>query len=119
MASQQKIYKALMDFQRHFNSNWRLREMLCDWSRLVHFRANDKEDAKFTVTVVKGEITEIRTGLEGKPDIVLTTDSETLLEIFWSHLDPTEGYISGQLLIDSSEEDLLRLDAITELIWAK
>jgi len=41
MATSQEILEALADYQNQCNENKRLRKMQRDWSRLLHFVAED------------------------------------------------------------------------------
>lgn len=116
MATQEEIFEALEDYQVQCNNNQRLRRMQRDWSKLIHFKTFDN-DAKFTMNVVSGEITQIKTGLEGVPDIVVTASSEDLCDMFWGDLNPSQKYLRGEITVRASQEDILRLDAITMIIW--
>lgn len=116
MATQEEIREALDDYQRTCNENERLRRMQRDWSKLIHFDALD-EDAKFTMTVVTGEITQIENGLQGIPDIVVRATSEDFADMFWGDLNPSQKYLQGEIKVQGSQEDVLRLDAITSIIW--
>jgi putative sterol carrier protein len=116
MATQEEILEALEDYKLQCNSNQRLRRMQKDWSRVIHFICNDTEDT-FTMEVIKGEITEVRAGLHGPADIVVTADSETFCDMFWGDLNPTQKYLRGEIQVKASQEDIMRLDAITMIIW--
>ncbi len=116
MATQAEITEALADYTIQCNNNQRLRRMQRDWSKLIHFIANDN-DSRHTMTVVKGEITKVVEGLEGTPDIIVETDSETLCDMFWGDLNPSAKYLRGEIKVKASQEDIMRLDAITMIIW--
>lgn len=116
MASQQEITEALLDFQQRCNENARLRRMQRDWTRVLHIVAADN-DSRHTMTVVAGETTSIEAGLVGVPDVIVTTDSETLCDMFWGDLNPAQKYLSGELKLKASQEDVMRLDAINLIIW--
>ncbi len=53
MATSQEILEALADYKVQCNGNARLRRMQRDWSRLLHFHAEDTDDW-FTMKVVQG-----------------------------------------------------------------
>lgn len=116
MASSEEIMNALFDFERQCNGNKRLRRMQRDWSKVIHYCASDTGDA-FTTTVVAGEITEIKEGLEGTPDVIVETHSETLCDMFWGDINPTQKYMRGEIKVKASQEDVMRIDAITAVIW--
>jgi putative sterol carrier protein len=116
MATQQDITEALLDFQQQCNANQRLRRMQRDWTKLLHIVAEDN-DSRHTMTVVAGETTKIDEGLVGTPDIIVTTCSETLCDMFWGDLNPAQKYLAGELKLKASQEDVMRLDAINLIIW--
>jgi putative sterol carrier protein len=116
MATSSEILGALADYQVQCNDNKRLRKMQRDWSKLLHFVADDTDD-RFTMDVVKGEIVSFEAGASGTPDIVVTTRSEFLCDMFWGDLNPSQKYLQGEIRVKASQEDIMRLDAITMIIW--
>ena len=116
MATAAEIMEALADYQVQCNQNQRLRRMQQDWTKRLHFQASDTGDW-FTMVVVKGEITAFAQGREGTPDIVVTATSEDLCDMFWGDLNPSQKYLRGEILVKASPEDVMRLDAITMIIW--
>ena len=108
--------KALDDYTISCNTNERLRKMQRDWSRVLHFICSDTEDT-FTMDVDSGEITRTEAGHLGVPDIVVTTDSETFCDMFWGDLNPVAKYLRGEIKVQGSQEDVMRLDAISYVIW--
>ncbi len=116
MATSAEILEALKDYRDQCNKNARLRRMQRDWSKLLHFHAEDTGDW-FAMTVVKGEITTFVAGAEGAPDIVVSTTSENLCNMFWGDLNPSQKYLQGEIRVKASQEDVVRLDAITMIIW--
>lgn len=116
MASSEEIMHALFDFQRQCNSNKRLRKMQRDWRKVIHYCATDTGDA-FATTVVAGEITEVKEGREETPDVIVETDSETLCDMFWRDINPTQKYMRGEIKVKASQEDMTRMEAITAAIW--
>ena len=116
MATADEIMEALEDFKEQCNGNKRLRRMQRDWSKVLHYRASDTGDA-FTMTVVEGEIVKNGRETEGMPDVVIETDSETLCDMFWGDINPTQKYLKGEIKVKGSQEDVMRIDAITAVIW--
>jgi putative sterol carrier protein len=116
MATQQEITEALADFRNQCNANARLRKMQRDWTKVLHLIAEDN-DSRHTMTVVAGETTKVEESLVGTPDIIVTTRSETLCDMFWGDLNPAQKYLSGELKLKASQEDVMRLDAINLIIW--
>jgi putative sterol carrier protein len=116
MATADEIMEALADFQVQCNDNKRLRRMQRDWSKVLHFNAIDTGDT-FTMTVVSGEITKNEKGIHGTPDVVIDADSETMCDMFWGDINPTQKYLRGEIKVKGSQEDVMRIDAITAVIW--
>ena len=87
-----------------------------DWSRVVQFHASDlKQD--FTMKISEGEITEISESRAELPDIIITSTSEVFCDMFWGDLNPTQKYLTGELQVKGSQEDIMRLDAVSAVIW--
>lgn len=116
MATQTEITEALADYTVQCNGNERLRRMQRDWSKVIHIQANDNE-SRHTMTIVKGEITGVVEGLDGTPDVIVETTSETLCDMFWGDINPSQKYLRGEIKVKASQEDVMRIDAITLIIW--
>lgn len=116
MATSQEIMEALADYTVQCNNNKRLRRMQRDWSKIIHFMAEDTGDA-FTMNVVKGEIISTETGAVGTPDVIITAHSEDMCDMFWGDLNPSQKYLDGEIKVKASQEDVVRIDAITMIIW--
>lgn len=116
MATSEEIMEALADFSEQCNSNKRLRRMQRDWTKVLHYVAADTKDS-FTMEVIKGEIIKNVSGTEGTPDIIVETDSETMCDMFWGDLNPTQKYLRGEIKVKGTQEDVMRIDAITAVIW--
>jgi putative sterol carrier protein len=56
-------------------------------------------------------------GAKGTPDIIVTTRSENLCDMFWGDLNPSQKYLAGEIKVKATQEDIMRLDAITMIIW--
>ena len=116
MAEWDEIAEALGDYTISCNENTRLRKMQRDWTRVLHFICSDT-GVTFTMDVDRGEIVATLAGHAGVPDIVVTTTSETFCDMFWGDLNPVQKYLRGEIAVKGSQEDVLRLDAISYIIW--
>ena len=116
MATWEELEEALADYTASCNANDRLRKMQKDWSRVLHFSCDDT-GTRFTMVVDQGEIVRAGEGHEGAPDIVVTTDSETFCDMFWGDLNPLQKYLRGEIAVRGSQEDVMRLDVISYIIW--
>ncbi|NOY79148.1 MAG: sterol carrier protein [Calditrichaeota bacterium] len=116
MASKEEILEALADYQVQCNDNKRLRKMQRNWTRKLNFVAEDTGDV-FSMDVVNGEIVSFSAVPIENPDIIVTTTSENLCDMFWGDLNPSQKYLQGEIRVKASQEDILRLDAISMIIW--
>jgi len=111
-----ELSEALADYTQTCNANERLRKMQRDWSRVLHFICSDS-DVRFTMQVDHGEIVAVEPGHAGSPDIIVTTTSETFCDMFWGDLNPVQKYLRGEIVVKGTQEDVMRLDAISYVIW--
>jgi putative sterol carrier protein len=116
VATSAEIMEALADYTIQCNQNKRLRRMQRDWTKLLHFVAEDTGD-KFTMEVIKGEIVSTAEGASGTPDVIVTATSEDMCDMFWGDLNPSQKYLDGEIKVKASQEDVMRIDAITMIIW--
>jgi len=116
MADWKELDEALADYTVTCNSNERLRKMQREWSRILHFACTDTGD-EFSMDVVRGEIVAVGAGHAGEPDIHVSADSETFCDMFWGDLNPVAKYLRGEIQVKGTQEDIMRLDAISYVIW--
>jgi putative sterol carrier protein len=118
MATSAEVADALTDYQKRTNQNERLRRMLRGWDRVVHVVASDN-DVRFTLTVRETLMVDVEEGLLGEPDLVVRASSEDFCDMFWGDLNPAEGYLNGDIKLEGSAEDVMRLDAMSMVMWLK
>jgi putative sterol carrier protein len=116
MAGADELLEGLADYQQRSNGNPKLRKMLRAWSRTVHFVAVDA-GVTLTAVVEAGEMTRIAVGAEGAPDVVIEATSEDLADMFWGDLNPAAKYLSGEIKVQGSQDDVMRIDAMASLMW--
>jgi putative sterol carrier protein len=116
MATSDEIMEALKDFAEQCNGNKRLRRMQRDWTKKLHYKTTDTNDT-FYMEVIEGEIIKTSAGTEGTPDVIIEADSETLCDMFWGDANPTQKYLKGEIKVKGTQEDVMRIDAITAVIW--
>ena len=112
VASSEEIVEAFADWRQRSNGNERLRKMVRGWDRVVHFRTVDTAEG-FTMEVRDQALSEITVGLVGQPDVIVTGSSEDFCDMFWGDLNPSEKYMSGEITLAGSQQDVLRIDAIS------
>ena len=116
MATAGEIREGLEDYVGRCNGNPKLRKMLRSWSRTCVFSALDTE-AAFTVRIEAGEIVEVLDTAAAEADLVISATSEDLADMFWGDLNPAQKYVTGEIKVAGSAEDVLRVDAMAALIW--
>ena len=112
MATAEEIAEAYGDWQVRCNANTRLARMLRGWDRTVHLVATDTGDG-FTIAVASSVLADLRHGLVDVPDLVVSATSEDFADLFWGDLNPSEKYLSGEIVLAGSSEDVMRLDAMS------
>lgn len=112
MATSEEIHQAYADWRQRSNGNERLRKMVRGWNRVVHILTTDNE-LSFTLAVADQDLSELSDGQVGQPDLVVTGSSEDFCDMFWGDLNPSEKYMSGEITMAGSQEDVMRLDAIS------
>lgn len=112
MASAEEITEAYGDWRQRCNANERLRRMLRGWDRVVHLEATDT-GVTFTVEVRQQNIGALSVGKVGAPDLMVTATSEDFADLFWGDLNPSEKYMSGEIVLAGSQDDVMRLDALS------
>lgn len=117
MATHDEITESLQAFQENYQKNKRLKIMNKDWNRTVLVLAKDIE-SNHTVVVKEGELS-FQEGKQGTPDLSIISDSEILADMFFGDITPTEPYLNGSLRLIGSEDDIVRLDIISLLIWGE
>ncbi|MEI7858654.1 MAG: alkyl sulfatase C-terminal domain-containing protein [Acidimicrobiales bacterium] len=112
MATAEEIAEAYADWQERCNVNTRLARMLRGWDRTVHLVATDTGEG-FTIAVSASVLSDLRSGLVDQPDLVVSATSEDFADLFWGDLNPSEKYLSGEIVLAGSSEDVMRLDAMS------
>jgi putative sterol carrier protein len=115
-ATQEQIREALDEYVEQANANERVRRTLRAWLCLIHFEALDS-NATFTVNIDHGEIRDVRDGLHGEPDLIVQATSDDMVQIFWGDANPAERYNGGHVKVRGSQEHVMRLDAMTMLVY--
>lgn len=118
MATHEEITGSLQAFLEGYQKNKKLAIMNKDWNRLILIKATD-EDSNHTLRLQDGVLTVSEGAPAESPDLVVTSDSETLADLFYGDITPTEPYMNGTLLIKGSEDDIVRLDFISLMIWGE
>ena len=112
MATTEEIVEAYAEWQTRSNGNERLRKMLRGWDRVVVIDTTDTHE-RFTIAVADTVLADIVAGAPVVVDLVVTGTSEDFCDMFWGDLNPSEMYISGEIVIHGAQADVMRLDAMS------
>jgi len=109
--------KAANEFKDKMNASKKIRKLLKRWKPLMHFETDDS-DVKLTFEMSEGIAVDVREGHVGEADLVVTFPTAgDLVNMFIGKLDPTPMYLSGDILVKGHQADVIKLDAITMIIW--
>jgi len=117
VATKEELSASLEGFCGSCNSNEQLKSMNLDWNRRIGVKANDI-DAGFTITYQDG-VAQVDPEFSEDADLKVESDSETLVSVFYGEVTPAQPYAEGTLRILGSEDDILRLDFVSLLIWGE
>ncbi|KJS00490.1 MAG: sterol carrier protein [Peptococcaceae bacterium BRH_c4a] len=117
MATHGEITESLRAFEQAYADDSRLKVMNRDWDRKVLILADDLESAH-TMILKDGELS-FSEGKTADPDLTVISNSDILADMFFGDITPTEPYMNGSLRIIGPEDDILRLDFISLLIWGE
>lgn len=106
---------ALETFARRINEDARMRKMVADWERTIALEASEGGGGGLRVRA--GEVTVV--DAPDAPDVVLRASGQVLADVFRGAVSPTEPYLDGTLTVQGSQEDVLRLDFLSLMIWGE
>ncbi len=109
--------KAANDFKDKINENEKIHKLLKRWNPLMHFETKDS-DIKLTIKMNGGRAESVEEGCIGDADLAVTfPTAKDLVDMFSGRLDPTPMYLSGDILVKGHQADVMKLDAITMILW--
>ncbi|MEW6448356.1 MAG: SCP2 sterol-binding domain-containing protein [Bacillota bacterium] len=117
MATAEELLASLEAFCEAYNRNRRLKEMNRDWDRIVSVEAPDISTG-FTLTLQNGELS-LKKGRPEHSDLRVEGPSDLLTDLFYGDITPTEPYLKGTLKVFGTEDDVIRLDFISLMIWGE
>ncbi len=117
MTGSAEMAEVLARFAEQFNRMPEMPRMTQGWDRWVVVRARD---AGWTHALrVEGGRMTVGPGPVAGADITLDGPADTLASIFRGELSPTEPYLDGSIAVHSTEEDMLKLDVFTLMVWGE
>ncbi len=105
-------------FAERFNASPDLARMTQGWDRTLRIVALDAGWVH-GLRVEAGRAAWVAAPDPSQAEIALQGDADTLAAIFRGELSPTEPYLDGTLLVRSSEEDMMKLDVFTLMVWGE
>lgn len=111
------LLEALTQFADECNHNERLQEMNRDWTRRIQLESEDTHRSHYIVSEA-GQLS-VGAGAMPNPDLLITSTEEILTQVFSGQMTPTEPYNVGDLLVKGHQDDIMRLDILTLLIWGE
>lgn len=111
------LRSALLVFRDKVNADERLKTMNKDWSRVIAIEPTDGGE-KVTIRY-SGGLMEVDDEAATGQDITLCAPSHILADVFAGRMSPTEPYLEGTLAIRGTQEDVLRLDFLSLMIWGE
>jgi putative sterol carrier protein len=112
LATTEELREAFAEWRTRSNDNPRLTKMVKGWDRVIHFTTTDTAEG-FTMRVQDQRLSELELGHRGEPDVIVTGSSEDFCDMFWGDLNPSEKYMSGEITLLGSQQDVMRIDAIS------
>jgi putative sterol carrier protein len=112
LASTEELLEAYAEWRARSNGNRRLTNMVRGWDRVIHFTTTDTVEV-YTMRVEAQQLSDLAVGHQGQPDVVVTGSSEDFCDMFWGDLNPSEKYMSGEITLVGSQQDVMRIDAIS------
>ena len=91
--------------------------LLKGWDRMTLVEAEDT-GATYTMDFRGCQITRLVSGHEeGTVNIRLKASERILTDIFSGALNPSSEFLDGRLVVDASDKDQVKLDAISLILW--
>ena len=112
MATAEELLEAYAEWRARSNGNPRLTGMIRGWDRVIHFTTTDTAQG-YTMRVQEQQLSALAVGHDGQPDVIVTGSSEDFCDMFWGDLNPSEKYMSGEIALLGSQQDVMRIDAIS------
>lgn len=108
---------SLEQFRHKVNTHPRLRSLLKGWNRIAGITATDS-GVQYTLTFRDSCIVEITHGAPGDQGQLQIEASEALLRgVFSGETNPATEFLEGRLQVFASDQDQMKLDAITLVLW--
>jgi hypothetical protein len=115
VATYEELREAITEYVELAHKSQRVIRSLRHWNCMIYIEAGDLEKG-FTMKVQDSQVM-VQDGFIEKPDLVVKGNSEDLTDIFWCDANPASAYMQGVIKTRGSQEHVLRLDAVSLLIF--
>lgn len=116
-AAPSALETCLHEFAQLCKSNSDLPKLIKKWERYVHFKPTDSDEV-FSLELSGGAVRGVHRGaLEDKTPLTVSAPTEVIIEVLSGRLNPADAVISSGLGVFGAEEDVMKLDAITLVLW--
>lgn len=115
MATYEELREALNDYIAQAHKSERVTKSLRNWNCVIYIEAVDL-GAGFTMQIKDANVT-VQDGHPEAPDLIVRGNSEDLADIFWCDANPASTYMQGAIKTQGSSENVMRLDAMSLLIY--
>lgn len=111
------LLEGILDrFAEACTTNLRLTQMNRDWHRTILVVADEGE--RYWLRCEGGPVHRLEQEAEAV-DLSVEGPRQILCDIFSGASPPTEPYMTGDLRVRGSQDDIMRLDIISLLIWGE
>jgi hypothetical protein len=87
------------------------------WDRFIYVKASDTNE-RFTVDVQGGKVAAVTSGeLAGKTSLSIMAAASVLEEVLSGRVNPSEALLDHGLEVFGDEADVVKLDALTLILW--
>ncbi len=111
MPTVEDVERALETIVEKIRTDESLHRKLRGVTRTILFDLTDLGD-RVTLKILEGTDAEVSRGEPEAADVVVTTDSSTLIGVIRRELNPISAYMSGRLKVKGKMSDLLKLQKI-------
>ncbi|MCC6751796.1 MAG: SCP2 sterol-binding domain-containing protein [Deltaproteobacteria bacterium] len=117
MPTAAELLQAANEFREKMNGHPKVRKLLKRWSPTLHFTASDDAAAKLSLRIDGGEAGPAVEGHQGSCDLEVLGTAQDLGDMFRGRINPTQKYLNGEIRVKGHQADIIKLDAITMIIW--
>lgn len=113
----QDLKTALVAFRDLVNGKDSVKKLIRGWEPFVQVECVDGEE-QYTLIIRNAALDEIRDGvLPHDHTVMVRGNRAALVQVFDGTLNPAQAVIDGLMEVYGLEKDMIKLDALTLLLW--